>query len=1042
MYQWMRLCLMVVYGVLAAAASGETLDRIPGNIDYGMSSRYHFPNGITLIDFDPQDVLRCPIPDNKLAAGNYDLYVRVAPDGSPASMRQFDIALADAVSYVRYAPPATSQWIGPIKLKTSYPADYISLHGSGRVYLECFRILPVGMPFPEKEEKPIPSLEQKDWKTVLLDWSTHPMWVTDQTSVPIRIRTGGIGQAKINCRIFDFDHKEVGKYSFAVQLDGKERTEPIPVPERFGPYLLRFFVTIPGVKEYEMQRVVMRISPPLEFASDRLGGHDNFPILKVIGAGWNRIWGVAGGNDNAEWFRVEPEPGKFVWNDNIAPAPIRSAAVLDCSPAWNKKDMYKDSSAWLNYVRHTVTHYRGKIPAYEIFNEPYNCYALTKEFARRHSALVKETAKAIRECDPKAIIMSGGPPEEIPPALGWWEAVAREGMLEPLDILAVHLYFGGGGAYPVDQDVRLDAYVTSLRKIVDKYGGKGKPFWDTESGLCPMESFYIGRQIVYGSQGGPIFTPRDPVPYQTCAAMAGRLLLVHFWHNMRWSYYHTTGACGGNAWSLCDFDQTPLPAAGVLAQVTRFFDKAQADGRPSLPEGLWGLRFKDGKNCIVAFWSVFLKPGEKRFIGYPSGDGVTVLDMFCNPIEKADRLNAGISPIILAGNPQVIAKVLADIKVKREMDTSAINQQKASIRLTAKDFKPIAELSASSTASDSNLDAIRSEAATGGSWSSKSSGREQWLEYRWPSLQTIHRIVCAWPQTDIPAEYKIEWYDGAAWHPCSGTPIWRTNIRANEDYTINPVKTTRLRMTIRGKSGKPARVSEFNAYYIPRLTPPVLEMQEIWSKEFKPSTDGYIRDWLVCGPFPSPGLRYAVSKKPANWDKDFLDTCWIYGSGHGEPVIKPAVEKEHVASFPAGTNASWKAMDVRVAWQPVHAGDDNYLDMAKSFVNDLIVKPGRIVEQSFGYAACYLDVPADVEAILAVGSDDGYKIWLDEKVIAENIVFRSPVPDQEKYPVKLTKGKHRLLIKVHNDIGGHGLFLRFLDKNGKPVTQYTVRLVP
>jgi len=556
-----------------------------------------------------------------------------------------------------------------------------------------------------------------------------------------------------------------------------------------------------------------------------------------------------------------------------------------------------------------------------------------------------------------------------------------------------------------------------------------------------MESFYIGRSVIYGSQGGPIFTPRDPVPYQVCAAMAGRLLLVHFWHNMRWSYYHTTGACGGNAWSLCDFDQTPLPAAGVLAQLTRFFDQAQADGKPSLPDGLWGMRFKNGKECLVAFWSVSLSPGEKRFIGYPSGEGVKVLDLFCNPIEKTDRLEVGISPIILTGNPEAITKVLAGMKVKREVDNSALSQRKASTRLTAPDYKPLATLTASSTAEGFNPEMVRKENSKK-IWSSKPSDQEPWLEYQWPNPQTIHRIVCAWSQADIPAQYKIEWYDGAAWHPCSGTPDWRSKIKAREDYTIDAVKTTRLRMVIRGKAGNPVKVSEFNAYYIPRLTPPVLEMQEIWSKPFKPSPEGFIRDWLVCGPFPSPGLRYAVNNKPANWDVDLLDSCWIYGAGHGEPVIKPTVEREHVASFPAGTTASWKPMDVRVAWQPVHAGAENYLDLGKHFYNDLIVKPGRIVEQSFGYAACYIDVPTDLDATLSIGSDDGYKLWIDEKIIAENITFRGAAQDQEKYPVKLTKGKHRLLVKVHNDIGGQGLFVRFLDKQGQPITNMAVKLAP
>ncbi|NLX06993.1 MAG: hypothetical protein GXY33_17790, partial [Phycisphaerae bacterium] len=96
----------------------------------------------------------------------------------------------------------------------------------------------------------------------------------------------------------------------------------------------------------------------------------------------------------------------------------------------------------------------------------------------------------------------------------------------------------------------------------------------------------------------------------------------------------------------------------------------------------------------------------------------------------------------------------------------------------------------------------------------------------------------------------------------------------------------------------------------------------------------------------------------------------------------------------------------------------------------------------FGYACAYLDVPHDLDASLAVGSDDGYKIWIDDQLVADLVVFRGAAVDQEKHPVKLTKGRHRLLVKVHNDIAGHDLFLRFLDADDKPITDYVVRLTP
>jgi len=367
--------------------------------------------------------------------------------------------------------------------------------------------------------------------------------------------------------------------------------------------------------------------------------------------------------------------------------------------------------------------------------------------------------------------------------------------------------------------------------------------------------------------------------------------------------------------------------------------------------------------------------------------------------------------------PRVFAQLLGIDDFPKAFPREQLYKHKLTTQLTSPNFSP---------------PVVRSDSL---------SGSEQWIEYAWPTPQTVHRLVCAWPSNDLPAQYKIEWHDGTAWQPCSGTDDWRTPAADTEDYTIDPVQTSRLRMVMRTKTGKPAKHAQFDAYHIPRLTPPVVEAQEDWSKDFAPSADGFIRDWLVCGPFPSPGLREEIKDKPINWDQDMLDNCWIYGAGRGEAVIQPRVDHEHVAFFPAGTLALWKPMDVRVAWQPVHADGDR-LDLKDRFLNNMIVKSGQVVEQCFGYACAYLDVPHDLDASLAVGSDDGYKIWIDDQLVADLVVFRGAAVDQEKHPVKLTKGRHRLLVKVHNDIAGHDLFLRFLDADDKPITDYVVRLTP
>jgi len=56
------------------------------------------------------------------------------------------------------------------------------------------------------------------------------------------------------------------------------------------------------------------------------------------------------------------------------------------------------------------------------------------------------------------------------------------------------------------------------------------------------------------------------------------------------------------------------------------------------------------------------------------------------------------------------------------------------------------------------------------------------------------------------------------------------------------------------------------------------------------------------------------------------------------------------------------------------------------------------------------------------GSDDGMKAWLNGKEIISHDVPRGPSPNQEKAKLALVKGENALLLKIHNNGGGHGFY--------------------
>jgi len=61
-----------------------------------------------------------------------------------------------------------------------------------------------------------------------------------------------------------------------------------------------------------------------------------------------------------------------------------------------------------------------------------------------------------------------------------------------------------------------------------------------------------------------------------------------------------------------------------------------------------------------------------------------------------------------------------------------------------------------------------------------------------------------------------------------------------------------------------------------------------------------------------------------------------------------------------------------------------------------------------------VESPASQDAILALGSDDGIKAWLNGKVIHVNNASRSFRADEDRIRTTLNAGKNTLMLQVIN----------------------------
>ncbi|OPZ85686.1 MAG: hypothetical protein BWY76_01303 [bacterium ADurb.Bin429] len=92
------------------------------------------------------------------------------------------------------------------------------------------------------------------------------------------------------------------------------------------------------------------------------------------------------------------------------------------------------------------------------------------------------------------------------------------------------------------------------------------------------------------------------------------------------------------------------------------------------------------------------------------------------------------------------------------------------------------------------------------------------------------------------------------------------------------------------------------------------------------------------------------------------------------------------------------------------------------------------VSNTIAYAHVYLKSPAEMDATLVFGSDDGIAMWLNGAPVYSLRVRRAADPNQARLPVHLRVGWNRLLVKVDQGTGSWGFYLRLQTREGQPLT--------
>ena len=225
-----------------------------------------------------------------------------------------------------------------------------------------------------------------------------------------------------------------------------------------------------------------------------------------------------------------------------------------------KENAYWNS--WMTYANLVATTYKGKIKAYEIWNEPNHTGFNNNVNAENYAKLYLETRKVIKAADPDAIVLcgsvTGSGASSISFINGVLSYIKAHGGLSQIDAFSIHLYCHGNTPEA--------SYTTGINNIYNgsfKIQGYTGPIWMTENGA------YTGtedKSVTEEMQGA--YAIRFPVMWDAFLK-EHNTTGENFWYDFRNDGTDLTKS--GNNYGLTYNDYSPKPgfkAAKIFNELT------------------------------------------------------------------------------------------------------------------------------------------------------------------------------------------------------------------------------------------------------------------------------------------------------------------------------------------------------------------------------------------------------------------------------------------------------------------------------------------
>jgi hypothetical protein len=315
-----------------------------------------------------------------------------------------------------------------------------------------------------------------------------------------------------------------------------------------------------------------------------------------------RLWDA-----QVTWPQIEPRKGQ--WNFQLLDRYVSLAEEhetevllpLGLTPQWASKrpleaSVYHpgyaaepgDNSDWQIYVTAVVTRYKGRIRAYEIWNEPNNRGFWTGD-TEQMVVLTREAWEIIHRIDPSAYVVSPGATTSS--GVAWLTQFLNLGGGKYVDVIAFHFYVS---PQPPEAMVPL---IEQVRQVMRETGVAGKPLWNTESGWQAPKPFpsaqlaadYLARAYVLN-----------------WAAGVSRFYW-YAWDNHNWVSIQTTDSD----------DRTLTPSGRAYGIIQGWLAEAELNSCEENADHVWECRLTRNGVPVWILWNPVQTTAERRTFLFP-----------------------------------------------------------------------------------------------------------------------------------------------------------------------------------------------------------------------------------------------------------------------------------------------------------------------------------------------------------------------------------------------------------------------------------------